>query len=291
MAIHSERMTDAKLRYIDLLKKALTCYLYRREPEFVPMRNWHDTGFIARLIKGTLIALLRPSKWRLTSIETLDERTQSEGRGYSRGAHTMIGLKRLANIEECVATLIKENIPGDFIETGAWRGGSTIFMRGLLWAHEVSDRTVWVADSFAGLPKPDPKHAADSGAYWHEYEDLAVSLEEVQENFKSYNLLDSQVRFLKGWFSDTLPTAPIEKLAILRLDGDMYGSTMDALNALYHKLEVGGFLIVDDYNVPACQKAILDFRQKHGITEQVQEIDWAGVYWRKEKPTTAAPKA
>lgn len=73
------------------------------------------------------------------------------------------------------------------------------------------------------------------------------SLEEVQENFRRYNLLDDQVQFLKGWFCDTLPTAPIEKLAVLRLDGDLYESIMDGLNALYDKVSPGGFIIVDDY--------------------------------------------
>ena len=94
--------------------------------------------------------------------------------------------------------------------------------------------------------------------------------------------MDDQVCFLKGWFKDTLPTAPIEKLAILRLDGDMYESTMDGLRSLYHKLSPGGFLIVDDYGaVDACREAVCDFRNEHGIDDEIVKIDWGGVYWQK----------
>ncbi len=106
-------------------------------------------------------------------------------------------------------------------------------------------------------------------------------MEQVQSNFRAYDLLDDQVVFLKGWFKDTLPTAPIEKLAILRLDGDMYESTMDGLNNLYDKLSPGGFCIVDDYGLPGCKLAIDDYRKEHGITDVMIQVDWTGWYWRK----------
>jgi len=74
-------------------------------------------------------------------------------------AHTMIGLERLDNIRECLEGVLAEGVAGDLIETGVWRGGATIFMRAVLKAHGVADRTVWVADSFSGLPQPDRKLA------------------------------------------------------------------------------------------------------------------------------------
>jgi O-methyltransferase len=90
----------------------------------------------------------------------------------------------------------------------------------------------------------------------HKARELAVSLEQVKANFDRYGLLDDQVRFLKGWFRDTLPVAPIERLAVLRLDGDMYESPMDTLVNLYPKLSEGGYVIVDDYGaIPACRQA------------------------------------
>ncbi|MGB3682771.1 MAG: TylF/MycF family methyltransferase, partial [Rubrobacteraceae bacterium] len=197
--------------------------------------------------------------------------------------HSMLGFARLDNLRFCVESVIEDDIPGDLIETGVWRGGGTIFMRAILKAYGVTDRTVWVADSFEGLPPPNAeKYVQDAGDIHHTLSHLAVSLEEVKANFEGYGLLDEQVRFLKGWFRDTLPGAPVEKLAVLRLDGDMYESTMDALTNLYPKLSVGGYLIVDDYGaVQGCKEAVHDYRRDHGVEEEMVAIDWAGVYWRK----------
>jgi O-methyltransferase len=161
------------------------------------------------------------------------------------------------------------------------RGGACIFMRGLLLTYAIHDRRVWVADSFAGLPQPDPRRAADLGDRHHSFAELSVGIEAVRENFRKFNLLDEQVVFLQGWFADSLPAARIERLALLRLDGDMYGSTLDALAALYHKVSPGGFVIVDDYGtVPACRAAVTDFRGAQGITVPIQDIDGMGVFWR-----------
>jgi hypothetical protein len=195
----------------------------------------------------------------------------------------MIGLKRLDNLEFCIEQVITNGVPGDFIETGVWRGGATIFMRAVLKAYGVTDRCVWVADSFEGLPPPDArKYPPDAGDRLHEATALAVSLEQVKANFDRYGLLDDQVRFLKGWFRDTLPAAPIERLAVLRLDGDMYQSSMDALVNLYPKVSQGGYVIVDDYGaIPACRQAVNDYRAANGITEEIRDIDWTGIFWQK----------
>ena len=209
-----------------------------------------------------------------------------DGHGWPKSAHSMLSLKRLDNIQFCIETVLRDDVPGDLIETGVWRGGATIFMRAALKSYAIDDRTVWVADSFKGLPAPAAEHPADAESELHLYKDLAVSLEEVMENFRKYELLDGQVRFLEGWFSDTLPHCPIERLAVLRLDGDMYASTMDALRHLYPRLSVGGYVIVDDYGaVPACKSAVHDYRDGHHIAEPIIEIDWTGVYWRKSVAT------
>ena len=104
-----------------------------------------------------------------------------------------------------------------------------------------------------------------------------------RRNFERYCLLDEQVRFLKGWFSDTLPDAPIEELAVVRLDGDLYESTMDGLVNLYPKLSPGGYCIIDDYgHIDACRQAVDDYRSAHGIEEEMLVIDGAGSYWRRD---------
>ncbi len=177
-----------------------------------------------------------------------DPEIRITGRDWPTNADTMIGLKRLENIEYCISEILKNNIEGDFIETGVWRGGAVIFMQAMLKVFDIKGRNVWVADSFEGLPKPNEElYPADKGDSHHTIEYLRVPLETVQNNFKKYHLLDDNVKFLKGWFKNTLPTPEIKKLALLRLDGDMYESTMDALTNLYPKLSIGGYIIVDDW--------------------------------------------
>jgi O-methyltransferase len=217
---------------------------------------------------------------------TLDAHGQArvEGRDWPQDAETMVGLLRLDNIQNLIENVIQSKIPGDLIETGVWRGGSTILMRAVLKIYGDTTRNVWVADSFEGLPKPNAQmYAADAeDKLWRE-SFLAVPLETVKNNFRKYNLLDNQVKFIKGFFSATLPNAPIEKLSLLRLDGDMYESTIVALESLYPKLSVGGYVIVDDYNaVPGCKSATEDYRAAHSIRSEMVKIDWTGMYWQKE---------
>ncbi|PEF21911.1 TylF/MycF family methyltransferase [Bacillus pseudomycoides] len=214
---------------------------------------------------------------------TVDPEKHRMGEIWPKIAHSMIGRVRMDNLQMCMETVLKDNVEGDFIETGVWRGGSCIFMRGFLKVHGIANRKVWLADSFQGLPTVnEEKYPNDRLLNWiHTIDYLRVSLEEVQNNFRKYDLLDENVRFLKGWFKDTLPTAPIEKLSILRLDGDLYESTMDSLTNLYNKVSNGGFIIVDDYFSPPCEAAVTDFRREHGIQASLIQIDNQSVYWRK----------
>ena len=197
-------------------------------------------------------------------------------------AKTMVGTARLDNVHHLVRDVLQRDVPGDLIETGVWRGGVSIFMRGLLRAYGDEDRTVYVADSFAGVPPPDvDNYPADEGLDLYQWTPLAVPLEEVRANFARYGLLDDRVRFVEGWFRDTLPDLREHRWAILRLDGDLYESTMDALTNLYPGLSEGGWLIIDDYEIPACIEAVGDFRAAHGVTEEMQQIDGRGVFWQK----------
>lgn len=197
--------------------------------------------------------------------------------------YTMIGRKRMDNLQFSLEAVLCENIPGDFVECGVWKGGACIFLRGMLKAHDVRDRLVWVADSFCGLPAPAPESDEGLDLSRDRYPQLAVSLERVQSYFELFGLLDDQVRFLPGWFADTLPGASIDRISLLRLDGDLYSSTMDILRTLYDKVSAGGFVIVDDYGaVPQCARAVQEFRSSRGIATPLQPIDITGVYWRKD---------
>lgn len=195
-------------------------------------------------------------------------------------AHTMIGLERINNIQLCIEAIIKDNIPGDFIETGVWRGGSCIFMKGLLEVYGHHERKVFVADSFKGLPPPDPKYPKDAGDNHYTIPSLAISRDEVESNFKKYGLLDSNVVFIEGWFKDTMPLMK-GQYALIRLDGDMYESTFTVLQNLYPKLSAGGFCIIDDWALPGAKAAVIDYCNMYGITASIIDIDGIGGYWRK----------
>jgi len=206
------------------------------------------------------------------------------GEDYPSCGHSMAGYERLRNLADCMLDVLKKDIPGDFIETGVWRGGACILMRGLSKAANQGKRKTYVADSFEGLPPPNAeKYPDDKGDTHYTRSDiLGISLESVQDNFRSYDLLDDNVVFLKGWFKDTLPKLKAKKFAIIRLDGDMYESTIQAIEELYPKLSVGGYIIVDDFGaVKGCRKAINDYRKAHGITDPIEKVDWTGVYWKK----------
>lgn len=262
--------------YIDLLEKVLTRFVAHEEfAEVVYHRHsWR------RLVFAPIRALLAARGYTMCRRVPFNEDARMDGLDWPAGAETMIGMRRLKNVAYCVRQALQDAVPGDLVETGVWRGGSCILMRGILKAFGVLDRTVWLADSFAGLPKST--HPQDLHWDFERYAELAVSLEEVQANFRKYGLLDNQVRFLKGWFKDTLPTAPIERIAVLRLDGDLYESTWDAISALYPRLSVGGYLIVDDYGgIDSCRKAIHDYRDRYAISDPIERIDRSGVYWRR----------
>lgn len=348
-------------RYLDLLKGCLTRYLFLdEEVQDVAPAGW----------KGAVLAPVRRALGRrgVRVVRTgSDREARRLGRTWPATAETMVGMRRLDHVQACVAEVVREGIPGDLIETGVWRGGTTILMRAVLAAHGDVTRRVWVADSFRGLPRPDvsryPADAVDpfqdvlaalsdgtgdsfppapsgpgtvsgmgpapvtgpggpgvpaatraglgaatkglaaatrsvatmvgarsrrsgDGHPWSTpmsvLGSLVVSLDEVKANFARYGLLDDQVQFLPGWFRDTLPDAPIDRLAVVRLDGDLYESTMDALVALYPKLSVGGWLIVDDYRcIRACRQAVTDYRAAHGIAEAIEEVDWSAVCWKR----------
>ncbi|MFR9729803.1 TylF/MycF/NovP-related O-methyltransferase [Saccharopolyspora sp. MS10] len=259
----------ARDAYLDLLKRCLTRYA-------------DGETFLG--------APLRKPTWATDDSTTVAD--LEEGRYAHQDADTMLGWKRLEDLRGCVERVLTDQVPGDLVETGVWRGGACMYMRGVLRAWGVRDRNVWVADSFNGFPTPDLEHypaderfasplaqqSLDSMPYSH-----SIGLEEVRSRFRRYDLLDEQVRFLPGYFRDTIPQAPIERIAVLRLDGDLYESTDVVLRHLYDRLSVGGFCVIDDFSLEPCVRAVEDFRAERGITDPIEQIDWTGVRWRKTR--------
>jgi O-methyltransferase len=251
-----------------------------------------NTAYV-ELLKLSLLDLLGPDTTRAVPkrrgnvrIETVPEDERAKrltGDDWPANGMTMIGWERLNNLQYCIEQVLADRVEGDLIETGVWRGGATIFMRALLKVHGADDRCVWAADSFEGLPRPDiDTYPADLHDRHHVFKYLVVSLDEVERNFERYGLLDEGVRFLPGWFRDTLPGLKQHAWSLIRLDGDMYESTTLALENLYPQLSPGGYVVIDDYGaVPTCRQAVDDFRAANDVDEEMQSIDWTGIFWQK----------
>ena len=268
--------------YIELLKRSLLATVNGPLDLLWPLTP-DEGSFLRNLVQR---CLLKRGHSLLAHRMRYDTDADPEGKRFAShlppGIMTMVGRRRLDNVTDCIVDVIENDVPGDLIETGVWRGGTTMLMRRVLKAYGVTDRRVYVADSFAGLPPPNPaKYPADEGLFLNQYEVLSVSLDDVRANFERYGLLDAQVVFLKGWFSDTLPTLRDNAWSVLRLDGDLYESTMDALTNLYPGLSPGGWIIVDDYKIEACRKAVHDYRDANHIGTEIVEIDWSGICWKK----------
>ena len=238
-----------RFQYLDLLEKSLTGTLYQ-DPSIDP--------------------------W---TAGTYDPIRRELGRDLPKNALTMIGSVRLHHLRRLCEEIILSNIVGDFVETGVWRGGACIMMAAVIKTFGDS-RHVWACDSFEGLP--EPRLPQDSGDMHFAYSELSVPVEEVEENFRKFDVHD-RMFLIKGWFSDTLTRlADINRvrISILRLDGDMYESTIDALVPLYPRVSKGGYVIVDDYHLAPCARAINDYRAEHQIAYPLLPIDGAAVYWK-----------
>ena len=304
---------DGRALYLDLMKRTLSNVIYEDQPY-----SFYDDE------RRPVIA----DRFRL------DRRVQGEDA--PREAHTMVGIPRLRNLQQCVETILAEQVPGDLLEAGVLRGGASIFLRAVLKAYQVTDRKIIACDTFRptlsqgrtifqdlllrflsvlasipsqrvhrGLYELARKIPAEKRSFpiaetpsqevidctmfilRHARELATVhkdqtGIEAVKSHFARYGLLDDQVRFLEGFFSDTLPNASLGQLSLIRLDGDLYESTRDALVPLYPKLSPGGFCIIDDYYAfTDCQRAVDEYRTAHGITAELVRIDKLAVYWRK----------
>ncbi len=280
-----DQTADATALYLDLLKRSLTGALAEDNDSILGgVRTAGSTSWKRRVANYVGEAARRVNveiAYKKPYVPSLRE----VGRDWPARAESMIGLRRMENIQHCVQAVIDDDVPGDLIEAGVWRGGACIFMKANLLGRGDTSRVVWVADSFQGLPPPDAGlYPADTGDDLHTRGGLSVGADQVRHNFERYGVLDERVKFLVGWFKDTLPDAPIDALSVMRLDGDMYESTWQAIEALYPKLSPGGFCIIDDFGSHQSQagRAVHDYREANGIEEKIVDIDGFGAYWRRK---------
>jgi O-methyltransferase len=190
---------------------------------------------------------------------------------------TLLTRNQLDLIERCVVSLQERGVPGDFIEAGVWRGGVIILLRALLNAYGIAGRKVFAADSFAGIPK-NARAVGDPVDQWRDR--WIASLEDVQQNIKRFGLLDDRIKFVPGFFADTLKGLANETFALMRLDSDSYDSVEESLVYLYPLLSSGGIVIIDDWHLVGCKQAVLNYRDRHNISAELKTFD-GNAYWVK----------
>ena len=266
--------------YLELLKKMLIDY------DQIGKEEYHPLTQVDRQPRNALLFLL--DKWLRSRNYTIcktkkvlaDQRLN--GLDWPARAKTMIGYHRLTHLEQCVHRIRVDKIAGDVLEAGVWRGGASMYLKALLKVNGLTHKTLWMADSFQGLPRPTKDYPHDHKVRLHRHPILKATREEVEANFKAYGLWDDGIRIIEGWFEDTLPKNTVEKLSLLRLDADLYESTHLGLQHLYPKLQAGGFVIIDDYHAfQFCKQAVDDYRTTHAIQEPLIKIDTEAVFWRK----------
>lgn len=255
-----------RAKYLELLRGALTGHVFATTERQV---SYYDTAQDLQRKLGALARMVPEERatggdWPLTGV-------------------TMVGLARLQNIQDLLVQTYEDGVDGDFIECGTWRGGASIFARKVIESLPGDERHVWVADSFAGLPLPRTPASKDS-KHWAEFSYLRVSLEDVQTNFRSFGALDERVHFCKGFFVDALPSCGVGEISVLRMDGDMYESSLDTLFNLYERVSVGGFIVVDDWACVAdARRAVKDFYAWHDLELNVTVIDRCGGFMQKTR--------
>lgn len=190
---------------------------------------------------------------------------------------TMVGWRRLESLHNLLEDVVREDIPGDIIECGVWRGGVLIWTQTILNLLK-SDKRVFGADSFEGCP--EPRLPEDYGDIHHKHDHLRVPITEVEANLMRYG--HKNVTLLKGWFKDSLPLLPeSQKFSIIRLDGDLYESTMDCLQSLYKRLSPGGYCIIDDWHLGPVRTAVARFLGHFKETPVFIHPDKPSICWKK----------
>jgi O-methyltransferase len=201
---------------------------------------------------------------------------------------TMTTPERIASLCNAVNYLVKNNIEGDFVECGVWRGGSTMAAIDTLMKAGDTSRTVYLYDTFEGMSEPTEHDKELSGTAADTLMQTSVkedptsvwcysTIEEVKANVATLNYPTEKVHFIKGKVEDSIPQTMPGKIALLRLDTDFYESTKHELEHLYPLLVPGGVIIIDDYgHWEGARKAVDEYIAKHKLPLLLNRIDYTG---------------
>ena len=192
--------------------------------------------------------------------------------------HTLIGYVNLYQTYDAIAQIEKANVPGAIVEMGVWRGGCGAFMA---WCAKkyTTQRTVWLFDSFEGLsPFSDEDSEKAAKKQRKGGKVFAAPQKDAEEIVLKLNVRE-RVKIVKGWFKDTVPETKqhIGKIALLRLDADIYEPTKYCLNELYDLVSPGGIIIIDDYGAwKGCNRAVYEFFAERGLDRPIYHYPYRG---------------
>jgi O-methyltransferase len=195
--------------------------------------------------------------------------------------YSMCAYNEIKQTQDLLVDVINNNIEGSLVETGVWRGGIGMWMQAILKYYNVR-KDIWLFDMFGLFP--EPIHEKDK--YINNIIKFLFAnpptVDDVRNNFRKMDLLDSNIKFVVGEFKNTVPVSKINNIALLRLDGDHYDSTMIVLENYYWNISKGGYCIIDDYNNEhiACRNAVDEFRLKHSINNKIIDTHGGSVYWQ-----------
>ena len=198
--------------------------------------------------------------------------------------YTLVSRGRIQNLYRLARRIEKERIPGDVIECGVCNGGTAAVLARFASRSRMK-RTVWLLDSFQGMPEVTPEDGAGRdgdtaeshiGKEVGDPERVRRILEIVRANM-------DRVRIVPGWFQDTFPSVTATQIAILNIDADWYESVKLCLNTFYDRVAPGGFVSFDDYGYwPGCRRAVDEFFNARQLPYKLTPVDGEAYWFRKE---------
>lgn len=192
--------------------------------------------------------------------------------------YTLVGPERIKNLHMLALRIESEGIAGDVIECGVCNGGTAAVMARSA-THSRIDRTLWLFDSFQGMPETTKADGPEAEEYVGQ---VLGSAKRVRELLRKAGANLERVKIVEGWFEDTFPTVSISQIALLNIDADWYESVKLCLETFYDRVVPGGFVSIDDYgHWPGCRKAVDEFFAERQLEYTLQEVDYTARWFQK----------
>ncbi len=216
------------------------------------------------------LKIIRKSRLELVNLTDIEEDKRFLELYKKVKDHTMVPVERCYTLYQTVKYIIKNNIEGDFTECGVWKGGSCMLIAYTLQQAGITNRKIYMYDTFEGMTKPGEMDGQEEKEQWEKgkvsdsLNNMCYSpIEEVRANIKSTGYPAENIVIVKGKVEESLPGTMPTKISLLRLDTDWYESTKHELTYLYPLLEKNGVLIVDDYGAwQGAKKAVDEYFSK-----------------------------